>query len=526
LPRRLAPAAVSFVLLLGLFVYLFWVPLWPIAWDGPRGKGPFEGEDPPAVGRWARDVRIPLEQFAIWRSPSHPLAATAEVLLSFHALLAAGRLAILWLILWKIGGRGWLATLGLIAAALPTICGGPRQNEWDVGLLLFVILLAATTPKRLPWGVAVFGLPGLFAVWANAHASAVAGLGWLAAVAVGRAAEWWQSWRAGTPDRPAVGRLLLAVALSAAATCLNPDGANLFPDAFRVTKSPNLHAVPEWQPIDFAGGTGMPWGYFATLAVLLVSQLVSRRGLGPTGLFVVLTFGFWPAAQQRGLGYWWIIVPWLVVPLVAAVCRQVSEPAVAAEVRRPVPTAGIPVWARKIALALIALAILTTPAVRWFVCGPRGLVNIVSADTPARLAQELTADDADAGRFLPEFRETVRATYPDGRYRGAILTGAEQGDFLAWVLEGDNTRPVMVYSRPETFSPGTWAEAVAALDGRSDWWETLGRHQVNLVAINPEQYSKLADRLRRSPNWRMVEDGPALLVAVRREPKLPAELQP
>jgi len=33
-------------------------------------------------------------------------------------------------------------------------------------------------------------------------------------------------------------------------------------------------------------------------------------------------------------------------------------------------------------------------------------------------------------------------------------------------------------------------------------------------------------RARGSPAWRIVEDAPALLVAVRREPKLPAELQP
>jgi hypothetical protein len=180
---------------------------------------------------------------------------------------------------------------------------------------------------------------------------------------------------------------------------------------------------------------------------------------------------------------------------------------------------------RRIALGLCALAVLSTPAVRWLVLGPRELVSIVSVDTPARLAKELTAGDADAGRFLPEFRETVRATYPEGRYRGGILTGEEQGDFLAWVLDGDDTRPVMRYSRPETFSPGTWGEMQGVLEGNTDWWETLGRHQVNLIAIDPRRWEKLADRLRRSPNWRMVEDGPALLVAVRREPKLPAELQ-
>jgi hypothetical protein len=167
--------------------------------------------------------------------------------------------------------------------------------------------------------------------------------------------------------------------------------------------------------------------------------------------------------------------------------------------------------------------VLTTPFVRWLVLGPRDLEAVVSADTPARLGLELTAGD---GSHRPEFHDRVRATYPDGQYRGAILTGEPQGDFLAWDLEGDNTRPVMVYSRPDTFDPGTWGEAEQALDGASSWWEILGRHQVNLVAIDPRRWEKLAGRLRKSREWAIVEDGPALVVAIRKQPKLPAEMRP
>ena len=132
----------------------------------------------------------------------------------------------------------------------------------------------------------------------------------------------------------------------------------------------------------------------------------------------------------------------------------------------------------------------------------------------------------DAGTHLPEFRDIVRTAYPDGRYRGVILADPEPGDFLAWVLDGDNTRPVMVYTRPETFNPGIWTEAQTALDGASDWWETLGRHQANLVVVHPGRRDKLAERLRHSTEWAIVEDAPELLIAVRRVPKLPAELQP
>ena len=76
-------------------------------------------------------------------------------------------------------------------------------------------------------------------------------------------------------------------------------------------------------------------------------------------------------------------------------------------------------------------AVLTTPGRAELIVGPRALDAIVSADTPARLALELTTDGNDGGRFLPEFREIVRAAYPDGRYRGAALTGEEQG--ISWL---------------------------------------------------------------------------------------------
>lgn len=194
--------------------------------------------------------------------------------------------------------------------------------------------------------------------------------------------------------------------------------------------------------------------------------------------------------------------------------------------RRPAALAsasGSGSWGRRAGLIVFALAAITTPLVRWLALGPRALEGIVSADTPARLGLELTGGD---GSHLPELHEIVRATYPEGRYRGAILTGEPQGDFLAWVLEGDNTRPVMVYSRPETFDPGTWGEAEEALKGASPWWEILGRHQVNLVAVDPRRWEKLAERLRKSREWAIVEDGPALVVAVRTQPKLPAEMQP
>ena len=126
-------------------------------------------------------------------------------------------------------------------------------------------------------------------------------------------------------------------------------------------------------------------------------------------------------------------------------------------------------------------------------------------------------------QFLPELRETVRATYPSGNYRGAIMCSEDQGDFLAWVLDGDTTQPVMMYTRPETLDPPHWGECHRALEGNTFRWEILGRHQVNLVVIEPDRFAKLSERLRKDAEWKIVQDD-VLLIAVRKEPKLPVDL--
>jgi hypothetical protein len=524
--RRFVPVF-SFVGLLGLFVYLFWVPLRPVAWGGPRGQGPFEEGDLPTVGRWARDARVPLETFAAWRSPERPLDATAEMFAGVHALLAAGRFGVLWIILYRLSGRKCLATLGVLMAATPMFFGVPRQTDADVGLLLFVLLMAATTVPRVPWLVALVGLPALFAFWVNAHASALPGLGWLTVVMAGRAVEWWK----GSSDRPTVGRLFLALVLCVAATCLNPDGPRYFVDAIRMTKNPNVPSLPDWQPLDFSKPGWLPWAFLGTLVLLVLTQVFSRRVLGPTLLFVVLSFGFWPVLQQRGMAYWWLIAPWLIVSLLRRPEPEAQREGDGESGPTPSPSrcaSGSGLW-KWLLCASVLIAVVSTPFVRWLVIGkPRSLQSSVSADTPWRVARELTAGDDDAGAYLPGLHETVRATYPNGHYRGAILTGVDQGDFLAWVLDGDNNQPVMIYTRPETLDPPHWGECQRALEGTSDWWEILGRHQVNLIVIDPRRHGPLAERLTRSANWRIVEGdvNAALLVAVRRGPKLPVELQP
>ena len=555
-PRRIPwTALVTAVILVAIFEYLFFLPLRPTAWGGPRDTGPFEERESSAVGRWSRDAQLHLESLAKWRSPNRPLAATAETFAGFHALLTAARFGILWLILRRLTGHGCLAAVATGLAVLPIVLGSPRQTDADVGLVFFVLLLGITSPSRPSWWSIVICIPVLFAIWANAHASVVIGLAWIGIVIVGRVIEWWKGYLGDEAERPAVVRLWLASVLAAGAACITPQGPNYFVDAFASAKNTNFFALNEWQPIDFSAASGMPWVYFASIALLFVAQLLTPRPLSPLALVVILSFGIWPLVQQRGSDYWWMLAAWLLAPQVSSAIARwrspISNPSaeftagaqgggtafaesddsdlnLQASSPHPAlyPQSEGKSWAIVWVVVVVA-AVLATPAARWFITGsPRSLEKVVSRDTPALLSLELTASGDEQGRFMPELREELRLAYPSGNYRGAILGGLEQGDFLAWVLEDDKVNPVMIYSRPQTFDEPHWEECISALRGESPWWEILGRHQVNLIAINPSRHSKLADRLRASEEWRTVQDDGrgGLLISIRREPKLPVEL--
>jgi hypothetical protein len=464
------------LLLLALVVYLSFIPLRPEAWGGPRGTGPFEDRPMPAAGWLARDVRIGIERFATARSPQTPLAATAEGLLGFHALLVAGRYVLLAWAVRRAGGSDAFALASTSAAFGIEALHGFRTDDANVGLILFAGLLAATARPSLS-NRAIIGLGVWFVIWANAHASAVLGLGWLGVLACGRTVEWWRA----DGERP--GRWWLAFVVCAVAGCANPDGPRWFIDSLTAAKNPNLRDLPDWQPIDFGTGAGRPYAYLVSVAGLLIVQFATARGFRPATLMLLLTFGVWPLVQQRGLGYWWLIGPWLVASYLGPMCTA----------KRLIrPSWGWAVW--------VGMALVVAPFVRWAISGqPRPMDRIVSADTPWQIAEELTASE----------------------YQGAIVCGEAQGDFLAWALESQQRVVVALYTRPESIDRDHWEEVRQVLNGGPDWWDVLDRQRANLVVIDRERFQGLANRLRRSAAWNVLQDEEKLFIAERRERRVP-----
>ena len=478
------------------------------------------------------------------------LAGGAAVLRTAFLLVIWLRYVLLLLAYRRRSGSMVLACAGLVLAFLfPAITKAQRPQQ--IGELFFAALLLVLSRPLLSRR-ALLLVPLGCVLWANMHGSYLMGLALLGVFFLGRLVEaagaqgTWR-WRAAAQD-PQARRLLLVGLLSAAAIAvLNPHGPRLYWYTLQLAKHPNIPMLVEWQPLDFHWGIGGHWAYLFLLLLLLASQALSPRSLSPTGLLLVASFGVLPLAQQRMLTWWVLLVPWLLLPLWAAIGRKVvsgqsadKPDALAREPTPPLASAsglsgfGNGVAAegsgRKTLLAgfLLFMALLWTPPVQWLRArGPQSLERQLAPGTPWRLAAQLTADPDDKTKPFPELAAALRSSYPHGRFHGVIFASESQGDYLLWALPADY--PVMLYTHVHLFSPRHWQECWTVKTGAGGWWEILDRHGVNLVIVEPERHPNLAQALRDDPAWQIVLDETGLsskpdpmtrqLIALRKHPR-------
>ncbi len=400
-----------------------------------------------------------------------PFAATV-------AVLTLGRYLFLWLALRRRGATLKWATFATILTAGLTL--GFRIDEPTIGLLWLAALLWLTARERPNWADCL-GAVLLFAAWSNTRDGLGVGLSWVAI------------WVVGTPSK----RSLTFFGCVLLGACCNPSGPQLGLQLLADLKNPNLVASRSWQPLDFSSFDARPWLLFASFAAVLAIQLKSRRTLSQSKLALVLVIAAWALVQQRGLAYWLMALPYFLFEFLGKSDGQ----------NRP----GARKWDRMLVGFGLLTAIFATSIAR----SSRPIGEVVSTDTPWRIARELLERNGST-----ELRAAL-SNYPERAFTGTILCGERPGDFLATVL--DPAIPVLVHSRPMKEDRERWADARRALLGEADWWDVLDRLRVNLVVIDPGVHPKLADRLRASKAWALVQDdGPGgVFATVRREPRLP-----
>jgi hypothetical protein len=454
-----------------------------------------------------------------------------EMLRLAQALLVVLRLAVLLLALARLTGSIPWATAGVVLYMALSFGDLAVLRPQAVGELFFAILLLALARAVLSRR-ALMLVPLALVVWANCHGSFLVGLLLLALALIGRGIEagWRQGgWKWHRAWRDAQVRRLLGVLAGSlgAVVLLNPHSIWLFGDVFQWVANPNLHTLAEWQPMDIHLGAGGHWIYLGSLVLLAGSQALSPRALSAGQIVLLVIFGVWPLLQVGMLTWWWLLVPWLVLPLWSALGARLTW----SWLHRPsVPRLGNTLIA---GLAVVVALAWSAPG-QWLRAGrPRPLATSVSAGTPWQVAAQLKDSGKAKPAWLPALTRQLREAYPDGRFTGRIFASEANGDYLLWALAPDY--PVLVYTHAHLFPADYWADMRTARLGQPGWWDVLDRYGANLVVVEAEVPAGsagpgLAAELRKDPAWQVLVDeaGDAakpdprtrLLIAVRKHPRI------
>jgi hypothetical protein len=391
---------------------------------------------------------------------------------------------------WATGGMAIVLVLMLGTFAV--------QRPQTLALACYAALLCLVS-RVTPTRRALVFVPLVMVLWANLHGSFVVGFGLLAIVVIGRVIEVVRSegWSARAVWRDdAARRLITAFAVSVLGVAiLNPYGPVIYFDVIRFAGHPNLRTMAEWQPLDFTQSRGGHWTYLATVVLVVVTPLATRRMYTATQLLLVFAFAIWPVFQQRMMAWWVPLVPWIIAPLWVA----------AAERWGLVLPENVPSF-RKTALAVVLaiMAFIASPASTWLKTGnPRPLGAALHRGTPYGLAGALKDEPVGESGRARALAEALKEL-PGGRLSGPIFTSESQGEFLLWALPRE--MPVMMFNHAQLFDAGYWADCMTVKQAGPRWSEILDRHQVTLVIVEAEYHTHLCAELLRHPGWRIVID--------------------
>lgn len=447
--------------------------------------------------------------------PEKRLARSAEFLRLFHVILLAAQFVLLWLAFRRIGGSTAWANLALVLLWFQMLAPLSVQRPQALGLFCFSLQLYVLSRPEFS-RKAIFGLPVMYALWANLHGTFIVGLAFFFLFVVGHAVRLWStfSWKQIFSDLN-LRRLALAFVLSAAAGCLNPHGPMIYVEVLTFANRPNIDLIDEWQPLEVGSG---PFIRYALLTSMILFAWAASGFSGAVLLLIALPFAIWPFKQQRQMVWWSLLMPWLLAyfgPLISSRIRLFREYSGSAPSFRKTLLAG----------SVVLLTMIWVGAAQSMVkARVRPLQRVVSDGTAWRLGFEFQATPEQRGRWLPAFAEAIR-NYPDGRYQGSIFSSEVLGDYLIRVAPPGS--PVLTYSHAHFFPRDHWISCINVKFAQGDWRAFLATNRVNLIVIQPDYFQTLAEELRHDPAWQIILDeqaerarwpGDRLLIALRKQP--------
>jgi hypothetical protein len=282
---------------------------------------------------------------------------------------------------------------------------------------------------------------------------------------------------------------------------LNPRGPALLPAVWRLSDNPNVATMNEWQRLPFSELQG--WVFLCSLLLLgfLVFLALLRKTpahFTPTQILLLLGFGVQCVLHARGMVWWTMILPWVVVPHL----HVLFERTIPAFVQSTQP----PNLKKTILAAMIVIVLLLwSPPVLWAIWGdaPAG-ARKVSRETPIR-----------AARYL---RDQYNAD-TEGKLSRCVFTTETVGDFLLWDLRLSPPVKITGYTHVHWLPTDHWKRCLLVKEGGTGWQTELDRWKVQFLVIEPAINPGLVRRILESPErWEVVPNMGQLLVARRKGP--------
>jgi hypothetical protein len=347
-----------------------------------------------------------------------------------------------------------LTVVGFLVAS-PTLAMRPQLVALPFfGASMWALASRETAPKRL-YLIPVFAL-----ACANLHGSftifpLIVGLAWI------------QDARRHTPGSR---RLLVLAAITAAATLINPFGADAWRYAYDLSTNPIIRdTISEWAPVTATDAAGL----FMIGSALAVVAFLARRGRSTswTSLLWLVVFFMLAMAAQRAIVWWAMVTPVVLAELV------------------PASNARIQPGHRES----------TTPAVGIIAAMSLGIVVLLPWWRPNDL---LSQAPAGVTRYVQE-------NIPAG---ARMFVHQPWGSWFEYITPD---RPVFTDSRIEIIPEQIWKDYGQVGFAGADWREVLDRWHPDVI-VAAENWDLIPDLMKPGSGWTLVyqdDDGDVFIPA-------------
>ena len=409
-----------------------------------------------------------------------------------HSLLIALTYGLVLGLCWRLAGNGRVAAFCTLAAAA---CGfenwnlRPQAISFLLAALYLVLIydLRSRGADRLGRQVAqapvrnvrahalpatVLAFPLLMVIWVNCHGSFPLGIILLGIWLLEALVE----------DRQRAGLPLVALALTGAATLLNPQGAGLFGYLRAMGANPVVQRLPEWAPATLGTQDGI--AFFVVLGLSAIVLALAWRRLHVFDLLGFLFFAVLAWRTGRAIVWFGLVVAPLLAETLPALLPRPRAPQQADRAERLINAI--------LALGLLALVVVTLP---WFKdrlpMSPQK-AGLISAETP------VAATDYLLRHHLPP----------------PVFADMAYGSYLIWAAQP--AYKVFCDPRIELYPERIWGDYEMVSEAGPDWEDILNRYGVQTLMLDRALQPQLVAAASGSQQWRPAYQDGHTIMLVRR----------